>query len=49
MAVNPYFNHITALNERSLYNDLIVENIKNSGIDVYYIPREDVSVDPILR
>ena len=49
MAVNPYFNHITALNERSLYNDLIVENIKMSGCDVHYIPREDVSIDPILR
>lgn len=49
MAVNPYFNHITALNERSLYNDLIVESIKMSGCDVYYIPREDMSVDPILR
>lgn len=49
MAVNPYFNHITALNERSLYNDLIVENIKNSGMDVYYILRDDISVDPILR
>lgn len=49
MAVNKYFNHITALNERSLYNDLVVECIKNAGVDVYYIPREDFSVDPILR
>lgn len=48
MAVNRYFNYLNSLNERKLYNDLIVENIKCSGVDVYYIPREDFSVDPIL-
>lgn len=48
MATNPYFNHLKSRTEQAFYEDLIIENIKNAGIDVYYIPREYFEIDPIL-
>ena len=42
MATSQYFNNFSAavLNEQRMYEDVIVESIKISGHDVYYIPRE---------
>jgi hypothetical protein len=48
MATNPYFNHLKSKTEQSFYEDLVVENIKNTGVDVYYIPREYFEIDSIL-
>lgn len=49
MTTNPYFNHLKSKSEQTLYESLVIENIKNAGIDVYYIPREYFEIDPILR
>lgn len=48
MATNPYFNHLKSRPEQELYEALVVENIKNAGVDVYYVPREYFQIDPIL-
>lgn len=48
MAVNPYFNHLTNNVEQNFFEDLIVENIKASGMDVKYLPRTH-NIDDILR
>jgi hypothetical protein len=48
MTTNPYFNHLKSKPEQSLYESLIIESIKNAGIDVYYIPREYLEIDSIL-
>lgn len=48
MATNPYFNHLKNTSEQSFYENLVVESIKNAGIDVFYIPREYLEIDPIL-
>ena len=47
--VNPYFNFITANSEQDLYDDLTVENIKCTGIEVHFIPRTDESIDKIFK
>jgi len=38
-----YFNNQNATREQFLIEDLIIESIKNHGIDIYYIPRESQS------
>ena len=43
MATSVYFNNQRATHEQLLLEDLIIESIKNHGIDVYYIPRESQS------
>lgn len=43
MAVSVYFNNQGALREQFLIEDLIIESIKNHGIDIFYIPRESQS------
>ena len=43
MATSVYFNNQGALKEQFLIEDLIIESIKNHGIDVYYIPRSSRS------
>jgi hypothetical protein len=43
MAVSVYFNNQGATKEQLLVEDLIIESIKNHGIDVYYIPRSSRS------
>ena len=43
MATSVYFNNQRALNEQQFLEDLIIESIRNHGIDVYYIPRESQS------
>ena len=47
MTTSPYFNHTTARNEQSFFEDLIVESIQIGGHDIHYIPR-DSGVDPVL-
>lgn len=51
MATNPYFtSHSAAItNEQMLLEDLIVEVVKISGIDIYYVPREsEITISNIL-
>lgn len=43
MAVSVYFNNQGATREQMLIEDMIIESIKNHGIDVYYLPRESHS------
>lgn len=43
MATSVYFNNQRATVEQQLLEDLIIESIKNHGIDVYYLPRESQS------
>lgn len=43
MATSVYFNNQHARTEQFLLEDLIIESIKNHGIDVYYIPRDSQS------
>lgn len=43
MAVSVYFNNQGATREQFLVEDLIIESIKNHGIDIYYLPRETQS------
>ena len=45
MATSVYFNHIESTPEQNLHQDLIIEAIKNYGIDVYYLPRKYVNED----
>ena len=49
MPTSVYFNNQNATREQFLVEDLIIESIKNHGIDVYYIPRESRStVDELM-
>lgn len=43
MATSVYFNNQRATTEQGLLEDLIIESIRNHGIDVYYLPRESQS------
>ena len=43
MGTSVYFNNQGATREQVLIEDMIIESIKNHGIDVYYIPRESQS------
>jgi len=43
MGTSVYFNNQDATREQFLIEDMIIESIKNHGIDVYYIPRESQS------
>ena len=42
-----YFSHGTHA-EKRLYEDLIIEQLKVFGHDVYYMPREEISRDDVL-
>lgn len=48
MSVNLFFNNYRFHGEQQLYEDLIVENIKIHGDDMYYIPRVIVDKDDVL-
>jgi hypothetical protein len=39
MATSVYFNNQNATREQFLVEDLIIESIRNHGIDIYFIPR----------
>lgn len=43
MATSVYFNNQNATREQWLLEDLVIESIRNHGIDIYYIPRESQS------
>lgn len=43
MGTSVYFNNQRATHEQLLLEDLIIESIRNHGIDVYYMPRESQS------
>lgn len=43
MATSVYFNNQRATVEQQLLEDLIIESIRNHGIDVWYLPRESQS------
>ena len=45
MVTSVHFNHIENTAEQALHQDLIIESIKNFGIDVYYLPRTYVNED----
>jgi len=48
MATNKYFNRLKQTSEQDLFEDMVIESIQQSGVDVWYIPRENLEVDPIL-
>ena len=48
MGTSVYFNNQEARVEQSLLEDLIIESIRNHGIDVYYLPRRSQSVNDKL-
>lgn len=39
MALNPYHNHYTAVNEQNLTDKLIIEAIQMKGVEILYMPR----------
>ena len=43
MPVSVYFNNQGATREQQLVEDLIIESIRNHGIDIYFIPRSSRS------
>ena len=43
MPTSVYFNNQGATREQLLIEDMIIESIKNHGIDIYYLPRESQS------
>ena len=43
MPVSVYFNNQGATREQILVEDLIIESIRNHGIDIYYLPRTSQS------
>ncbi len=43
MPTSVYFNNQDATREQILIEDMIIESIKNHGIDIYYLPRESQS------
>jgi hypothetical protein len=43
MPTSVYFNNQGASNEQMLIEDMIIESIRNHGIDIYYLPRESQS------
>lgn len=48
MATNKYFNQTRRKSEQDLYSSLVIETIQIAGVDVLYIKRENLAVDPIL-
>ena len=49
MTVSRYFNHIANTSEQNLYEDLVVENIQLSGMDVNYLRRDMESIDHVIE
>lgn len=47
MTISPYFRHDREESEQDLFNELSVESIQLSGVDVYYIPYTK-TIDRIL-
>lgn len=45
MATNPYFNLYRHKNEQKLLDDLVIESIRQVGMDMYYLPRTRQAFD----
>lgn len=45
MSTNNYFKYYDSVNEQKLVDDLVVEAIKNYGLDVYYLPRTPIKCE----
>jgi hypothetical protein len=43
MPTSPYFNNQAATREQFLLEDLVIESIRNHGIDIFYLPRDSRS------
>jgi hypothetical protein len=49
MGTSVYFNNQGATREQFLVEDLVIESIKNHGIDIYYLPRSSrSSIDEVF-
>ena len=48
MALNPYFIQGTS-GEQSLVQDLINEQLRMYGVEVYYLPRQYAKTDNVIR
>lgn len=48
MTTSKYFNRLKQTSEQDLFEDMVIESIQQSGVDVWYIPRENLDIDPIL-
>lgn len=44
MPTSVYFNNQNASREQMLLEDMVIESIKNHGIDIYYLPRTSQSI-----
>jgi len=49
MATNFFFNNFQSSQEQILIEDLMIESIKIYGHDVFFIPRNTGSVDPVFK
>ncbi|QIG70820.1 neck protein [Rhizobium phage RHph_I1_18] len=49
MASNPWFNNYTFASEQNLYEDLVVEAIRQYAHDVYYLPRTGDNQDDVMN
>lgn len=49
MPVNSFFNNTSQTNEQDLYEDLTIESIQISGVNIKYIPREIFELDTVLQ
>lgn len=43
MGTSVYFNNQNASREQMLIEDMVIESIRNHGIDIYYVPRDSQS------
>lgn len=48
MATNPYFNNQNHKGEQDLFESLVIEHIQMNGVDITYIPRENIGYNEIL-
>ena len=48
MALNPYFTQGTT-GEQNLVQDLINEQLKMYGVDIFYLPRKYLTTNSVIR
>ena len=48
MVLNPFFTQGTS-SEQNLVQDLINEQLRMYGVDIYYLPRKYVSENTVIR
>tara|TARA_A100000171_G_C2055344_1_gene107227 strand:+ start:544 stop:705 length:162 start_codon:yes stop_codon:yes gene_type:complete len=48
MALNPYFTQGTS-GEQNLVQDLINEQLKMYGVDIFYLPRKYLTTNSVIR